>query len=219
MKNLFFILLASSFFSCRPSANNAYGALIKEGSAINLVDSNHVIIDESKIMYTFTNKHFLPINTDLCTCASTLEDKEKFIMLILNEYSKSYKILSWDVVYDMGNSNILEGLWIYVDSLEHSNIEVESSTPYLNKILKDTIMIEPGGSLCGTLGMSEEEALSFAQKFGYSYKYKTSGDLIVNIQPGECFVKNGWQPYVIRYMVPKKLPIQVGAGIVLNSSN
>ena len=204
MKNLFFILLVSSFFSCRPSSNNPYGVILKEGSAITLVDSNHVIIDESKITYTFTNKHFLTIKADLCSCGSTAEQKEKFIMLILHEYSKTHKILNWDVVYDKNNSNILKGVWIHIDSLEYPNIEVESSTSSFNKISKDTIiMTEPGGSLCGTLGMSEDEALTFAQKFGYHYWYKTSGDLIVNIQPGECFVKGPWQPEVLEHLVKK----------------
>ena len=76
MKNLFFILLTSSFFSCRPSTNSPYGVILKEGSAITLVDSNHIIIDDSKVNYTFTNKHFLPINAYFFSCDSEVETEE-----------------------------------------------------------------------------------------------------------------------------------------------
>jgi hypothetical protein len=58
--------------------------------------------------------------------------------------------------------------------------------------LEPTIDIEipHNGSLCGTLGMTESEALQFAIKNGMKYFYK-KGKLIVLVYPGDRFMKPG----------------------------
>lgn len=67
--------------------------------------------------------------------------------------------------------------------------------------LKDTIVIPKGGSLCGTLKMSETEALAFAEKYNYPVRYNDWGEPNVIIQEGETFIKH-WQPDKLKYLVP-----------------
>lgn len=65
--------------------------------------------------------------------------------------------------------------------------------------LSDTIRIPNAGSLCGSLRMTEAEALAFAKKYNYPIRYDSWGSLNVILQPGELFIKN-WQPDTLKYL-------------------
>lgn len=81
-----------------------------------------------------------------------------------------------------------------------NNTEIKKPV-YIYKYLQDTIVIPKGGSLCGTLKMSETEALAFAQKYNYPVRYNDWGEPNVIIQEGEIFIKH-WQPDKLKYLVP-----------------
>ena len=68
--------------------------------------------------------------------------------------------------------------------------------------LNETVTIPNNGSLCGTLKMTEAEALAFANKFNYPLRYNSWGQLNVILQPGEKFKKT-WQPDTLKYLVKK----------------
>jgi len=205
MKNLFFILLASCFFSCKQQTNNIYGVILGKNSAIILVDSNNIFINEDKVLYTFTKKHFLPINAEFHLSSANsnsfnMPQREKFIIGILTEYAKNYQILDWTIIQGPSNQDKIDGMWIYVDSLETKVNTTITST----KVSKDTTIIMPsGGSFCRTLGMTEEEAFIFANKFNYPNWYDNSGKYVVIVQEGERF-SYGIQPDYINHLEPKK---------------
>lgn len=103
-----------------------------------------------------------------------------------------------------------------IDAIEQKSFDSElsmlkDSIYYLNQKLdalnfsckKDTTIVIPkGGSLCGTLKISETEALALAKKFNYPVRYNSWGKSNVIIQPGEKFSKT-WQPDLIKYLEPK----------------
>jgi hypothetical protein len=110
----------------------------------------------------------------------------------------------------------LFSLCVYVYSNVYET-EVKPVQPAIDKLLMkvdsvklyefdftklDTIVIMKGGSLCGTLGMTEVEALAFAKKFNYPVRYNIWNEPNVIVQPGEKFSKN-WQPDTLLYLVPK----------------
>ncbi len=69
---------------------------------------------------------------------------------------------------------------IHKEILPTENIPVEKHT------LSETTYMPIGGSLCGTLGMTRDEALSFAKKNGLRYWYKNQ-KLIVLVHPNDGF--------------------------------
>jgi hypothetical protein len=71
----------------------------------------------------------------------------------------------------------------------------------LPTVFSDTVVIVRGGSLCRDLGMSNEEALKFAEKYNlqhHSYIYDDEGTfgLFVKIHVGDQFHRVGgrWEP-------------------------
>ncbi len=99
----------------------------------------------------------------------------------------------------------------YYDSLEKTNISLEkccincnSSVDHLEKKLKQNSAVIPlGGSLCGTLGMTETQALAFAKKYNYPIRYNSWKELNVIVQPGEKFQKD-WQPDTLKNLLKKQ---------------
>lgn len=88
------------------------------------------------------------------------------------------------------------------DKLMHENVELrEIVNDYKARELLDTVIIDEGGSLWGTLGIkSDEESVAFAKEFGFKYFYDDWDRLIVYIPIGMKFVY-GWRPLVVQ---PKK---------------
>ncbi len=98
---------------------------------------------------------------------------------------------------------------IYYSILEHEYKNIVQENRELKEIvndykareLLDTVIIDEGGSLWGTLGIkSDEESIAFAKEFGFKYFYDDWNRLIVYIPIGMKFVY-GWRPLVVQ---PKK---------------
>jgi hypothetical protein len=194
MKVVVFLVSILALFSCRENlSNNKLGIIFKEDSAVRFIDSNTIAINKEKIEFTYTNKHYLALSMNFRSSEAIV----KLVNLILKEYSKEYTILNWEIARKGEQGDVI-GIWIYVspkDTFSLKSIEDEN-------LQKDFIEIQPGNSLCGTLGMTTEEALSFANKFNYPLRYNSWGQLNVILQPGEKFKKT-WQPDTLKYLVKK----------------
>lgn len=69
--------------------------------------------------------------------------------------------------------------------------------------LSDTIVIPKGGSLCGTLKMTETEAVAFAKKFNYPIIYNDWREPIVIVHYGDKFIQ-AFQPDTLKHLFKKK---------------
>ncbi len=93
------------------------------------------------------------------------------------------------------NKNEDNNLSLTEEIFLEDSLSVFKKDSILNLKQKDTVIIPQGGSLVKNLGMSEEEAYAFSQKFNLKDKFKM-GKYIVIIYPGDTFIKT-WMP--IRY--------------------
>ncbi|MFA7192349.1 MAG: hypothetical protein WC089_03570 [Candidatus Paceibacterota bacterium] len=127
------------------------------------------------------------INGDSIDCSNTsvTEIYALRITLTLTKFKKEHpkmRVISSDVQYfSEGNGKTYPvGIQIIFEPKEIPR--VEKRPEWMDNLVEGTISIPKGGTLCGTLGMTEKEALDFARANDIKYWYE--GKILkVDIQP------------------------------------
>jgi len=80
-----------------------------------------------------------------------------------------------------------------IDSIAANKPAQDSSFKNIPSVFqKDTVVIKKGGSLYRDLGMTEDQALKFVERYRIKHYY-CNGRLIAIIQPGDTYVRD-WRP-------------------------